>query len=350
MNFGDFKVLRGLKTWFTPRHVILLERGFGILGILITLWMIMRLGPSRIASNLQRVGWGFFVLAAFKGVQYLLETVAWKLVAREGGLKIPFWFAFKIILEGNSLNYITLTRMGGEPLKAVAFRERMGLARSAASVIVIKFCVLLGFWIVICCGFIVALSLADLPRDIETRIGVGIALVTLFIFTVTWMQTVGFFRPLSWVLKKFESQQDWLWKQAFRISRLDEQVFETYKSRPWRITLSVVLCALIWIEELFFIWLALHFLRLDGSWLTAAILGTVALLLNHLFFFIPLRAGTQEGTMVLAFSLLKLSEPAGLSVAILKRLREILWVFVGLILFALETLKFPAASKDSPVP
>ena len=142
------------------------------------------------------------------------------------------------------------------------------------------------------------------------------------------LKLIGIIETDIEILKKFESQTEWLKDHVLRLTRLDDQVIETYSSRPFRISVSVILCALVWVEELFFIWLGLRFLHLDVSWFTAAILGTMALLLNHLLFFVPWRAGTQEGTMVLAFTFLNLSEPAGLSIAILKRLRELLWVFL----------------------
>ncbi|MBI3012019.1 MAG: hypothetical protein HYY63_00150 [Elusimicrobia bacterium] len=47
--------------------------------------------------------------------------------------------------------------------------------------------------------------------------------------------------------------------------------------------------------------------------------------------------------MVLTFTILGLSEPLGLSLAILRRMRELVLVFLGLILFSLE-----AASETSP--
>ena len=342
----DHPLVQRIKGFFSDRNLLRLERAFGIFGICLTFWMIYRLGPSRVASDLHRVSWGFFVLVLFKGMETALETCAWKGIIPPGGNKIGFWEAFKTILEGNALNYITMTRMGGEPLKAFAFKDRIGLARSTASVIILKFCVLTGFWITIAGGFIAVLFRADIPSGVKIRVGLGVLLVTLFLASASWMQSVGLFKPISWVLKKFEAQKDWMKENLLGITHMDDHLLETYRSRPFRVGFAILLCTLVWVEEIFFIWLGLRFLHLDQDWYSAAIVGTLALLLNHLLFFVPWRAGTQEGTMVLAFTIGDLSEPVGLSVAILKRLRELLWVFLGLIFFALETLKAP----DSEAP
>ena len=132
---------------------------------------------------------------------------------------------------------------------------------------------------------------------------------------------------------------------------MDEHILETYRSRPWRVSGAVLLCSLVWVEEIFFIWLGFHFLRLEEGWATVVIAGTISLLLNRALFFVPWHAGSQEGAMVLAFTILGLSEPVGFSIAILKRFRELLWVFLGLSFFAIETLKNPrlANVQNPPV-
>lgn len=323
------------------------ERAFGIAGLCILSWMIYRLGPSRIANNLHTVSWGFFLMVLSKGIRYILQTVSWKLILAQEQKKIAFWKLFKTILEGESLNYITITRMGGEPLKVYAIKNDVPLATAAASVIVLKFCTILGFCMTITIGFVAILIKADVTGEIKSKMGLGLISLALFLFMISWIQKIGMFRPLKWILSQFQSKREWIAKQVLRLTRLDNEILETYRSRPTRITLSALLNMLGWFEEIFFIWMAFHFLNMEDEWILITLIGTMSLLLNSFFFFVPWRAGTQEGTMVLTFTLLDLSEPVGLSLAILKRMRELLWVFVGLILFALEST--PQETQNIPL-
>jgi uncharacterized protein (TIRG00374 family) len=329
-----------IRSCFTVRNVLLFERGIGIAGLAIACWMVYRLGPSRIAAHLHLISWGFFILAGLKALEFFLEAFAWKLIADETDHKISFGKAFLYTLEGNSLN-ITLTHMGGEGLKALAFRESIGLPKSAAAAIVLKFCAILGFWLVMSGGFILALFSKDLSGKVKVYFGLGIALVTAIILSVSWMQKVGIFRPLAWFLEKLKTPVEWLNEHVLKLTQLDEHILKTYRSRPWRVSAAVLLCSFVWVEEIFSIWLGLRFLGLAESGFTVIIAGTFSFLLTRFLFFVPWRAGIQEGTLVLAFTLLGLSEPVGLSIAILKRLRELLWVFLGLSAFAVETLKSP---------
>ena len=51
-----------------------------------------------------------------------------------------------------------------------------------------------------------------------------------------------------------------------------------------------------------------------------------------MLFFIPSNLGTQEGVFVLAVNVIKDSTPLGLAVAIIRRLREVAWISIGLII------------------
>ncbi len=327
------------------------EKAFGIFGFGILIWMIYRLGPSRVATNVHMVSWGFFLMVLFKSVSYFSEAAAWKLILAERHEKVGFWSLFRTCIEGDALNYITMTHMGGEPLKAYAIRKHSSLSESAASVIVLKFCMILGFWLTIAAGFISVLLNADVTGEIKKNIGAGMLILTLFMIFFLWMQKQGMFSPLAWLLGKVSSQREWMSRQVLKLTRLDRHILETHKTRPRRVLGSSLLCALGWLEEIFFVWLVLHFLKLDEDWFAPTLIGTLSMLLNSVFFFVPFRAGTQEGTMVLTFTILDLQESTGLTIAILRRMRELVWVFIGLTMFALETLTMPpqeaAALADS---
>ncbi|MBI2915314.1 MAG: flippase-like domain-containing protein [Elusimicrobia bacterium] len=332
-----------LSSLLSQKNIERLERSFGFVGILILCWMTYRLGPSLIADNFRKVGLGFFIFVLSKSVTYLCETFAWKLILAEEGKKVGFFRLARTVLEGESLNYITLTRMGGEPLKVYSLKESVPLATAASSVIVLKFCTLFSFWLLISLGFLSVLFQGDLTGDIKKSLGLEVVLLTGFIFLIVWIQKKGTFSPLSWLLNKFRSKREWISTQVIRLTRLDNKILETYRLRSRRIAVSVLLCAVHWLEEIFFLWLAFRFLHVEEGWMITALIGIIALLMNSFFFFVPWRAGTQEGTMVLTFTILGLSEPLGLSLAILRRMRELVLVFLGLILFSLE-----AASETSP--
>ena len=339
-----------IKIEISDKAIQTFERAFGFLGLGIIALMIYKLGPGRIAANIHAMSWGFFLVILTGGIYYICEAFAWKLLLAEYGKSVSFIKLLRTVLEGDSLNYITITKIGGEALKAYAIKDKMNLAVSAASVIVLKFCSILGFWLVIACGFLTMLFTSDVSFDLKKWVGIGLVVLGLFLFSFSWVQRMGMFKPLSWMLRQFETKFQWISQHVIRLTRLDEKIIETYHARPMRVYVSTMLCSIKWLEEILFIWLVFRFLHIGQDWFVPTLVCTISLLMNSFFFFVPWRAGTQEGTMVLTFTLLDLSEPVGLSLAILKRLRELVWVFIGLILFSLEAMtnQPPAAVTSAP--
>lgn len=331
----------------SARAVQNFERAFGIAGLFATAWMIYRLGPDRVGRNLREAGWGVLVIILARALHYVFETAAWRLILVERGAKVGIFRLFCVLLEGESLNYITVTKVGGEAQKAYAIKDRAGgLALSAASVIVLRFCILLGFWLMIAGGSLAIFFNADVSGDIKRAVGIGLVALTAFILTFSWIQKIGLASPLAWVVRQLENRWHQLSDFALRLARVDSHIVETYRSGGVRIGVAALLCSLSWVEEIVSVWIVLRFLGLREDWFLPTLIATMALLLNSFFFFVPWRAGAQEGTMVLTFTILGLSEPMGLSLAILRRLRELVWVFVGLVLFSLESLS--SAGYDKP--
>jgi hypothetical protein len=49
-------------------------------------------------------------------------------------------------------------------------------------------------------------------------------------------------------------------------------------------------------------------------------------------FFIPLSLGAQEGGLILIFTSLGMAGPMGLAVSFVRRIRELVWIALGLLL------------------
>ena len=79
------------------------------------------------------------------------------------------------------------------------------------------------------------------------------------------------------------------------------------------------------------IYLILH--RVGGAvdWQTAVSLETGSVLIDGILFFVPAKAGTQEGGKVLLFAALGLNPARGLTLGIVRRIRELAYAGLGLV-------------------
>jgi hypothetical protein len=79
------------------------------------------------------------------------------------------------------------------------------------------------------------------------------------------------------------------------------------------------------------VYLILRWAATPVDWQTALALETGAVLIDGMLFFVPAKVGTQEGGKVVVFAALGLNPARGLTVSIVRRLRELTYAGVGLI-------------------
>src|SRR5207302_1232032 len=78
--------------------------------------------------------------------------------------------------------------------------------------------------------------------------------------------------------------------------------------------------------------LILYFLHVPAGWATAVAIEGLSILVDQAFFYVPAKIGTQEGGKYFIFLLLGLNPASGFALGVVRRLREIAWVFVGLLI------------------
>ena len=72
------------------------------------------------------------------------------------------------------------------------------------------------------------------------------------------------------------------------------------------------------------------------SFVHAYLIVSIATLIANIFFFAPMQMGTREGGFVLATTTLALPAGAGVYIGLCTRIRELFWIFVGVILTKIE--------------
>jgi hypothetical protein len=88
-----------------------------------------------------------------------------------------------------------------------------------------------------------------------------------------------------------------------------------------------------WLVNAVELWLACHFLDLRPSLRVVFAGEALGVLFDALFFFVPMRIGAAEGGRVLVFRLLGFSAAAGLTLGLVRRIRELAWAAAGLAIY-----------------
>jgi hypothetical protein len=95
---------------------------------------------------------------------------------------------------------------------------------------------------------------------------------------------------------------------------------------------SIAFAFLGWVTGVLELYLTLYFVGVPVSFKELWIIESLLLLIRAGSFFIPLSLGAQEGGLILIFTSIGMAGPLGLSVSFVRRIRELVWIALGLLL------------------
>jgi hypothetical protein len=115
---------------------------------------------------------------------------------------------------------------------------------------------------------------------------------------------------------------------------VDRALVTFYRRRQGSLVLSIACNLLGWLASAGETWLILQFLGVDVSIPTALVIEAFSTGVRFATFFVPAQIGVAEGGSVAACVALGLTSATGLSLSLVRRVREVAWTGVGLLLLA----------------
>jgi hypothetical protein len=292
-------------------------------GLLFTL-AIRSVGWTAVLSGINRVGWGLVPILALAGLRFVLRAAAWRLCMPPHA-RLTLGQAFAAFLSGDAVGNVTpLGLLASEPTKFFLVRHRLA-TREAASSLAVDFVIYsMSAVTMIVVGLIVLL--ATKPLSLGWReIAIASLLVLIVVVFGVWRLAAG-----TW---KFDRGPRPGWRA--RLASFRESVLEFVASHPerlWRVFLLDLVFQAVAVLEVF---LTLRWLLPEAPTITEAVMFSAldrAVIIA--FKYVPLRLGIDElfggGMAGFLWGL-----PAiGVTLALIKKVRSIFWIGVGLILIA----------------
>lgn len=314
-------------------------KGFKItiaaIGFAIFFFMLAELGWENVLLQLRRVGWGFLAIVALRSFSHTIFAWAWHWNLPRAERKVPFGALLRARLAGEAFNYlIPSASMGGEPVKARLLKAHLSWSSGLASVTVAKYSFVLAQLLIMILGGSLALATVDLPPGIRLALVLPLVIIAVGLAVLYYGQRRGMFGWLSRTLAAWHVGRPFLHARLEKIKRMDEAIASVYQNQGRDFVLSLVLNLVGWAEGIVEIFLILVFLGLSTSWVTAFVIESLSLIISAALFFVPWQAGTQEAGKVLIFQIMGLGPAAGLALGLIRRIRELVWVGIGLLCLA----------------
>ena len=316
---------------FAPLGII-----FGLLGLLLFAYFVSRAGVGEILSNIQRLGAGFVLILAVSSTRYIVRALAWTRWV-EPPPRLPFRDAFAARLMGDALgNIIPFVSVAvSEPSKAVFVKDRVPLMVGLSALAIENIFYALTVAVFIFSGTATLLLTFSLPKGLRYA-SIGALVTTLVIIPLIYLLIRWQARFLSGALAFLENRRvtpKLVGKLKPRAQSLEDRVYGFYATSR-RSFLSIFLLDMCFhLAGVVEIFITLLFISPVAPTLTQAfILESVNRIINVAFKFIPLRAGVDEGGTGQVSKVLGFAGGLGVTLAIVRKGRDIFWSAIGLLL------------------
>ena len=301
-----------------------------VLGVALFAYAVQRVGVDVLVDGIRRVGWGLIVVLSLAGARFLVRAQCWRWCLPPG-VRLTLPHAFSAFVAGDAVGNVTpLGLLASEPAKVLLVSHRLATDESVPSLTLEN--LLYAASVLTMLAFGIGLMLVLVPVSDGVRwlaMGMLAGVVVSAVISVRVLR-VAPARPSG----RLET-----------LVRLRNDVARFAAEHPGRVArvfgLQFVFHALA-IAEAFVI---LHWLLGDRSpSLTQAILfETVNRLTTVLFKFVPFRLGVDEAASGAIAPWLAVTAGAGVTLAVVRKARMLVWSAIGLLLIAMHPSADPQA-------
>lgn len=311
-----------------------------LLGLFTLIGLVWHIGPSLILDAAVGLGPAALLVILLPSLlMYALEAFGWRITLGRHAAAVTFWRLFAIRTAGEVVNMTTPTAYaGGEPLKAYLLKPHsVPMIDGLASVIIAKTTMTIAQVLFILLGIGLAFGLVGSTGGSGTPtlaalVGVGLLLFGIALFVM--VQRLGLFMGLLNVLRWCRLRIPFLEAREDKLRELDRTILDFYARDRRASLLSIGAFFLGWLAEALEVYVIIYYLGGPADLLTAVSIGALSAFIKGGTFFIPGSLGAQDGGNLLLLTVFGYSEVTGITFALLRRFRELVWIAIGLLCLA----------------
>jgi uncharacterized protein (TIRG00374 family) len=302
-------------------------------GAAVVAYLLFQIGLRAVWDSIQALGWRLLlVLFVPSATALILDTLGWRVLLREHD--VPVVVVLRARLIGETVNMITpAASIGGEPLKAHLLRPYVPLAEGIGSVVVDKSTALVGQVLFLLAGLSLGAAILPLSHPLMRVMGVLLLVEIAAVSGFILIQIQGVFGGGGRIIVRMGIRR--IERYQTGLNAVDRWLGRFYRERRRSMLAATLLHGAAWASGGLEIYLFLVFLNTDASPLTALVIEAFGSAIKFVSFAIPASLGALEGGHVAIFSALGLGGALGLSYMLIRRLREAVYVAVGLLWLAI---------------
>ena len=316
-----------------PRFSIL-NLLIALVGVALLIFTIRRVGWSEVVSGITSVGWWFVLVVVLGAVRMACRARAWLTCADDPQLR--FRDTFGAMIAADALGNLTpLGLLASEPTKILLARSRVSTVTSVASVTIENACYTASVAVVLLGGTWFFFQRAEVPPALEQIAEVIVVAIGITAIVGLWMA-----RSQPAVLSRFAPLITRLaGRTAVPAEAIREVEARIYGVLGWPVSRLARVAA--WevafhVAAVAEVWLVLRLLpgAANATLVDAFLLESAGRFVTIAFKFIPYRLGIDEAGSGAVPQVIGMGPAAGVSLALVRRLRILVLNAIGLIRLA----------------
>lgn len=302
-------------------------------GLGLFVYVVQRAGVDAVADGVARLGWVFLVVVGLGGARFALRAAAWTCCLERGhGLRLRD--VFPAVIAGDAVGNLTpLSFAVSDPAKAIFLRNRAPLGRTLPALAVENLFYALSAVLVIAGGVVVLPFVLQAPGRLwlaTTVLVVALAALVGGAHWVIWNRVPIGSALLAWLHGRAVAPALTA-HGAARVGAIERRMHALYPRR-WSRLLPIALLELAFhvcaVVEIFLVLSQIS--PQQPTVLDAFVLESTNRFIAVAFRFVPLRIGVDEAGTGLFAGLLAFGTPAGVTLAIVRKGRMLVWMALGM--------------------
>ena len=317
------------------------------IGVLLFFYLIRRIGLETLGANLVRFGPWFFLTCSLAAAWLYCQAWAWWLIQKAFFQQVPLRLLYRIKIITAALNLVLpAASLGGEAMRAFLVKKHIPLREGIPSVLFDKTIEFIGSLVFLTGGFLLGLASLRLPATltIPMIVSLGITAAGILLFIV--MQKRGVTKTLTRLTGLVPKARGWIQKHEFQLQILDQNLRVLYARSNHRAIPPIAIQVLGRLLGAIEVVIIMAVLKSPVTFIQAIVICTVVTMGNSVFFILPGHWGVMESLHILVLQSMGYPAAIGLSLSVIRRIRNTIFVGLGLVLFSLGKRR-PGRQEES---
>ena len=308
----------------------------GAAAVLLLVWVVRFVGVETVLHGFERLGVGFLIVLALGGVRHGLRALAWTLCFE--GRPPAAATAFGLYVAGDAIGNVTpFGLLASEPSKILLLKGRADLGRASAALALENLFYAAAIVAMLITGTAALLWLFPVTTGVRTASLLAAALAALAAAAAAYMVVTR----RRWFSASISAARI----NPAAVRAVEDQVFgfaAAHRSRLVPIALLELGYQAAAVAE---IWIVLRAIGAPSSVAAAFVLECVNRVVTVAFQFVPMWIGVDEAGTGLMTTVLGTGAAAGVTLALVRKARIVVWTAVGLAIAA--SMRFASRSGQS---